>query len=195
MFSGHAAFTAGTVHHREKECAGLSFQPATGGLPAAPGPLESPAVSTSTALEAAVVPPSEAPVVEAFGDRVTFHLTGAQTGGKYTAFVVETPPGSGPPPHWHDREDEWFLVLEGQAEFFKDGTWTPVPAGSAVFAPRGSVHAFRNAGDTMLKQAIHTAPSGFEDFFTRIAEEFHREGGPDMARVVEISAGFGIHYA
>ena len=32
--------------------------------------------------------------------------------------------------------------------------------------------AFRTAGDTVLKQVIHTAPSGFEDFFTRIAEEF-----------------------
>lgn len=152
-------------------------------------------MSAPPALPVAVVLPNEAPVVEAFGDRVTFLLTAAHTGGKCTAFLAETPPGSGPPPHWHDREDEWFLVLEGQAEFFKDGAWTPVPAGSAVFAPRGSVHAFRNAGETMLKQLIHTSPSGFEDFFTSMAEEFHRDGGPDMARVVEISAGFGIHYA
>jgi quercetin dioxygenase-like cupin family protein len=152
-------------------------------------------MSAPPALPVAVVLPSQAPVVEAFGDRVTFLLTAAQTGGKYTSFLTETPPGSGPPPHWHDREDEWFLVLDGQAEFFKDGAWTPVPTGSAVFAPRGSVHAFRNAGDTMLRQLIHTSPSGFEDFFTRMAGEFHRDGGPDMARVVEISAGFGIHFA
>jgi quercetin dioxygenase-like cupin family protein len=142
-----------------------------------------------------VVPPSEATVVEAFGDRVTFHLTGRETGGRVTCFLVETPPGGGPPPHWHDNEDEWFVVLEGQAEFFKDGVWAAVPVGSAVFAPRGSVHAFRNAGQMMLKQLLNTSPSGFETFFTRIAEEFRREGGPDMARVVEISAEHGIHYA
>lgn len=142
----------------------------------------------------AVVPPSGALRIEAFGDRVTFHLTGADTGGKYTCFVVETPPGSGPPPHRHDREDEWFLVLEGRAEFFKDGGWTEVPVGSAVFAPRGSVHAFRNVGDTVLRQVIHTSPSGFEDFFAAMAEEFHRDGGPDMERVVAVSAEFGIHY-
>jgi quercetin dioxygenase-like cupin family protein len=152
-------------------------------------------MSAANASEVAVVPPSAATVVEAFGDRVTFHLTGRETGGKHTSFLVETAPGGGPPPHWHENEDEWFLVLEGQAEFFKDGVWTAVPAGSAVFAPRGSVHAFRNAGKTTLKQVLNTAPSGFETFFARIAEEFHREGGPDMARVVEISAEHGIHYA
>ena len=142
-----------------------------------------------------VVPPSQARILEAFGDRVTFHLTGRDTGGVCTAFLVETAPGGGPPPHWHDHEDEWFLVLEGSAEFFKEGVWTAVPAGTAVFAPRGSVHAFRNAGQTVLRQVIHTSPSGFENFFARIAEEFHREGGPDMERVVAISAEHGIHYA
>lgn len=152
-------------------------------------------MSNAAVPAVAVVPPSEATVVEAFGDRVTFHLTGKESAGKCTGFVVETPPGGGPPPHWHDHEDEWFLVLEGRAEFFKDGVWQAVPEGSAVFAPRGSVHAFRNAGDTTLRQVIHTSPAGFEVFFTRIAEEFHREGGPDMARIVEISAEHGIHYA
>lgn len=152
-------------------------------------------MSESASPSVVVVPPSEATVVEAFGDRVTFHLTGRETGGRVTQFLVETAPGGGPPPHWHENEDEWFLVLEGQAEFFKDGVWTPVAAGSAVFAPRGSVHAFRNAGQTPLKQLLSTSPSGFETFFTRIAEEFRREGGPDMARVVEISAEHGIHYA
>jgi quercetin dioxygenase-like cupin family protein len=152
-------------------------------------------MSDSTAPEVFVVPPSAAPVVEAFGDRVTFHLTGRETGGKYTSFLSETPPGSGPPPHWHDREDEWFLVLEGRAEFFSDGAWAEVPVGTAVYAPRGAVHAFRNAGDTILKLMIHVSPSGFEDFFGRCAAEFHREGGPDMARVVEIAAEHGIHFA
>lgn len=152
-------------------------------------------MSTVQTPRVAVVPPAEASVVEAFGDRVTFHLTGRETGGKYTSFVVETPPGGGPPPHWHDNEDEWFLVLEGQAEFLKDGVWTAVPAGSAVFAPRGSVHSFRNAGDTTLRQVVHTSPSGFETFFVRCAAAFHREGGPDMAEIAAIAAEHGIHFA
>ncbi len=142
-----------------------------------------------------IATPAEAKICDAFGDQATFYLTGERTGGRYTMFLNVTPPGSGPPPHWHDHEDEWFYVLEGRVEFFHDGKWTEVPPGASVFMPRGSVHTFRNVGDTLLKQVIHTAPSGFETFFARVAEEFHRDGGPDVARVVEISAEHGIHYA
>jgi len=152
------------------------------------------AMETTIPLPPSVILPGQGRVVEAFGDRATFILTGEETGGRYTMFVNETAPGCGPPPHRHDAEDEWFHVLEGQAEFFKDGEWTAVPPGSSVFMPRGSVHTFRNAGNTPLKQLIHTSPSGFETFFTRCAVEFHREGGCDMGKVVEISAEHGIYY-
>jgi quercetin dioxygenase-like cupin family protein len=133
-------------------------------------------------------------VMEAFGDRVTFYLTGRDTDGKYTAFLVETPPGGGPPPHVHEQDDEWFHVLEGEVEFLTGGKWTRVEAGSSVFAPRGSLHAFRNVGGTMLRQLIHTAPSGFENFFAAMATEWQAEGGPDMERIVSLSADFGITY-
>lgn len=133
--------------------------------------------------------------VEAFGDKLDFRLTGEDTGGRVAMFYSETQPGGGPPPHWHDREDEWFLVLEGRAEFFLEGVWREVPMGTALFAPRGQVHTFRNAGDVPLKQLIQTSPSGFERFFAECAREFHREGGPDMARIMEISALHGIHFA
>jgi hypothetical protein len=69
------------------------------------------------------------------------------------------------------------------------------PHAKSKFLTAGSVRAFRNAGETTLKQLRQTSPSGFEFLFSRIAEEVHRDGGPDMARVVEISTERGIHYA
>jgi len=182
------------VHYREKECVGLSFQMRSNGLRRTKNPLGRRVMSTSTLIPPAIVPFAEAKTYHAFGDTASFHLTGEQTGGSYTMFVNVTAPGGGPPPHRHDHEDEWFYVVEGRAEFFRDGAWTEVPPGTAVFMPRGSVHAFRNAGDTPLRQIIHTAPSGFETFFSRVAEEFKRDGGPDMERVVAISAEHGISY-
>jgi quercetin dioxygenase-like cupin family protein len=164
-------------------------------LRAPENPLGRRVMSITTPIPPSIVPPAEAKTYQAFGDTASFQLTGEETGGSYTMFVNVTAPGGGPPPHRHEHEDEWFYVVEGRAEFFQDGAWTAVPAGTVVFMPRGSVHAFRNAGDTPLKQIIHTAPSGFETFFARIAEEFHREGGPDMDRVVEISAEHGIFFA
>jgi len=41
---------------------------------------------------------------------------------------------------------------------------------------------------------IHTAPSGFETFFARCAEELAKADPADKARIVEISAEHGIHY-
>jgi quercetin dioxygenase-like cupin family protein len=152
-------------------------------------------MNSPSPLPASVVLPGQGRVVEAFGEHVTFLLTGEQTGGCCTAFLNVTPPGGGPPPHWHEHDDEWFYVLEGRVEFLKQGEWTEVPPGTSVFMPRGMVHSFRNVGDTPLKQLIHTAPSGFETFFTRSAAEFDREGGPDLAAIAEIGAEHGIHFA
>jgi len=142
----------------------------------------------------AFVIPEKARVIDAFGDTATFHLTGAETGGRFAMFTNITQPGGGPPPHRHENEDEWFHVLEGEAEFFSQGEWTSVPVGSSVFMPKGSIHTFRNAGTTPLKMVIHTAPAGFETFFSRCSEEFQKEDGPNMERIMEISAEHGISY-
>lgn len=145
-------------------------------------------------LPSALTLPADAKVLRAFGDEVTVLLSGAQTGGAFAMMQIVTPPGGGPPPHCHQREDEWFYVVEGRAEFWRDGTWTEVPGGSAVFLPRGSHHTFRNAGDGPLRLIVHTAPAGFEVFFERVAEVFHRPGELDMPCILEIAAEHGIEF-
>ncbi len=137
--------------------------------------------------------PGHAAVFHAFGEEISFLLTGAQTGGKLTLFKEVTPPQGGAPFHYHENEDENFFVVEGRASFYQDGEWTEVPAGTAVFMPRGVVHAFKNVGGTPLRQIIQTTPAGIERFFERCADEFARAGGPDMGRIVEIGSEHGIH--
>lgn len=134
------------------------------------------------------------PPVHAFGEEVVFLLTGEQTGGALTQWIETTPPGVGPPPHWHENEDEWFNVLEGRVSFLTDGVWHEVGPGATAFVPKNAVHAFKNVGDAPLRMLITTAPSGFEIFFTRCAAEFANPAGPDMDRILEISAEHGIHF-
>jgi mannose-6-phosphate isomerase-like protein (cupin superfamily) len=145
-------------------------------------------------LAPCIVPPGAGKVLRAFGEEITIHLSGADTGGQFTMWTEITPPGGGPPPHYHLREEEWFFPLDGRVEFFRDNVWTEVPVGSVVFIPRGVVHAFRNPGDKPLRMLLHTAPSGFEIFFARCAEEFAKPGAPNMPRIIEISAEHGIHF-
>ena len=136
--------------------------------------------------------PDQTHVLRAYGDEVTFLLDGKQTDGKFTMFLDITPPGGGPPPHYHKAEDEWWHVLEGTASFFNNGQWTEVPAGGAVYMPKGSIHTFKNNTDKPLKQLIHTAPAGFEVFFAKSAEEFAKPSGPDMNRIMQIAAEHDI---
>lgn len=141
-----------------------------------------------------VLPAGQGEVLHAFGDEFLFLATSAATGGQFTAFVGTTPPGSGPPLHRHEHEDETFYVLEGQASFFADGKWTTAGPGAMVHAPRRSVHTFRNTGTTPLRQLIRTSPSGFEQFIRRCAAEFKRPGGPDFARITAIGLEHGIQF-
>lgn len=105
-----------------------------------------------------------------------------------------TPPGGGPPPHKHDHEDELFYVLEGRASFLAEGKWTDALPGSAAFMPKGSVHTFKNAGDTPLKLVVTVSPSGFEKFVEKCAAEFAKPGAPDMARIMGYADEHGIHF-
>jgi mannose-6-phosphate isomerase-like protein (cupin superfamily) len=38
-------------------------------------------------------------------------------------WIEITPPGGGPPPHYHLNEDETFHVLEGRIAFLLNGEW------------------------------------------------------------------------
>ncbi len=109
-------------------------------------------------------------------------------------WLETTPPGGGPPLHFHINDDETFHVLEGTISFFQNSSWEEVGPGGSAFVPRGQLHTFKNPGDKPARMLLSTSPGGFDVFFSRCAEEFAREGGPDMARVYNIGAEHGIHF-
>jgi uncharacterized cupin superfamily protein len=80
---------------------------------------------------------------------------GGSLSGQVGVIEGELPPGGGfQVPHWHEDLDEVFYVLDGEIEFLLDGHWQRVGAGSTVFVPAGSVHAFRNPGDRPARQLV-----------------------------------------
>lgn len=141
-----------------------------------------------------VVSPSDGQVLRAFGEEVVIHLDGEQTGGRLTLWTEVTPPGGGPPLHFHINDDETFHILEGRVAFYKKGQWHEVGPGGSTFIPRGEVSTFKNVGEKTARMLVSTIPAGFENFFVRSAEEFAKPGGPDDARLKEIAAEHGIHF-
>jgi quercetin dioxygenase-like cupin family protein len=127
------------------------------------------------------------------GGPLTFKVTGAESDGSLTAFENEVPPGQGPPLHTHDAEDEAWYVLEGSLRFRIGDEESNAPAGSFVFVPRGTPHAFRNDAEERARILVLFTPSGMESFFERFAtvppselgpETFVREGEPVGMKVV-----------
>src|SRR5580698_5339820 len=104
-----------------------------------------------------------------FGDSVDVIVDGSMSGGSSAVICQHNLPGDGPPPHMHTREDETFLVLEGDFELLVEGQWESMPRGEPIFAPRGHVHTFRNSGSTTGRLCVFISPAGFEEYLEELS--------------------------
>ena len=126
-----------------------------------------------------------------FGEPVEVLIPGEATGGLSTTLTQTSPPGGGPPPHSHTHEDETFYVLEGEYEFLEDGQWHKAEQGRAVLAKRGSVHTFRNVGNSTGKMLVFLTPAGLEKYL----EEISSLSMPhDAAQLMAISERYGTDF-
>ena len=66
-----------------------------------------------------------------------------QTAGQFTVMEQLMPQGSGPGPHVHPNNDEWFYVMEGALDMQVGELRPHATAGQSVYIPRGTVHAFK----------------------------------------------------
>ena len=104
------------------------------------------------------------------GDRYTFLVTGEESAGAYFAMEASVPPGGGPPPHVHSREDETFYLIEGQIEFLLGDKTVTAGPGDFVNVPRGTVHCFHNIGTKSARMVLTFTPAGIERFFEETLE-------------------------
>jgi hypothetical protein len=66
--------------------------------------------------------------------------------------------------------------------------------GDCVYAPRGSVHAFKNNTDQPTRMFINIAPSGFERFFAEAAQAC-AQPDPDLSHIATIAEKYGLDSA
>lgn len=123
--------------------------------------------STRSAIERR---PGEGRRIGIVGDVYRFLATGVETDGKYATFEATVPPGGGPPPHIHTREEESFLVLEGEMTFQLGDQRFVAEAGTFLNMPAGSLHCFKNESDKTAKLLISLAPAGLEEMFFEVGE-------------------------
>src|SRR5262245_20385213 len=133
------------------------------------------------------------------GDLYTVLASGEDTGGAFALIHGMVPPGGGPPPHIHRREDEAFYVLEGDLAFQADGEAISASAGAWITLPRGSLHTFRNTGTTTAKILIVVTPAGLERFFAEAGQKVaNRSTAPppvtpaDIEKLLAVAPRYGI---
>ena len=112
--------------------------------------------------------PPEGRTVAVVGDVYRFLATGEDTNGLYALWEAVVPPGGGPPPHVHSREEEGFYVLEGEITFTVNGERVVATAGTFANMPVGTPHSFKNESDRPAKMLISVAPAGLERMFFEV---------------------------
>jgi quercetin dioxygenase-like cupin family protein len=132
------------------------------------------------------------------GDTMTFKATGEGTGGSLVLLEIVTAPGGGPPPHIHTREEEFWYVLDGTFEIRIGDELYAVGPGGFAYAPRGTVHNFRNTAETPSRILVGFTPSGMEGFFRESGRPATDDGPAppvdedEIARTMAAAPKYGV---
>jgi quercetin dioxygenase-like cupin family protein len=104
-----------------------------------------------------------------FGDSLWESLVPSEvTAGKLSVFLTTMPEGFSPPRHIHTREDEVFLVLDGEVCFDVDGQLGIAGPGASVYMPRGVPHTFRIQSPVARVLGV-ISPGDFEQLFRTLS--------------------------
>jgi quercetin dioxygenase-like cupin family protein len=93
---------------------------------------------------------------------------------------VVLPKDQGPPPHDHPW-DEAYFVIAGTVRFL------------IVYAPGGTLHSFKGAGDEPARVLVFDAPAAAEGFFRDVDREVKAFPG-DLAKLPEIGLRHQLHF-
>ena len=133
-----------------------------------------------------VRPEDEKKTLYGTGDAYTFLATGDDTDSAYSFVEALVPPGGGPPPHIHAREEEGFYVLEGELVFRAGGRQVIATPGTFLHAPRGVAHHFKNESNASARMVFFFVPAGIEAMFEKMAA--------DPGNFIAIGKEYGVEF-
>lgn len=119
-------------------------------------------------------------------------VSGEQTGGRFAIIEARERQGAESPRHVHSREDEFIYVLDGCLAFHEHGSRRECRAGSWLYLPRGSEHAFTvESGEARL--LVLLTPAGLEACLSDPSQAGVLDSEPQAAeRLVALAAVYGV---
>ena len=143
--------------------------------------------------------PTEGRTIAVVGDVYRFLATGDDTHGTYSTWEAIVPPGGGPPPHVHSREEEGFYILEGEITLQASDQKVVASSGMFVNMPIGMPHSFKNESSKAATMLIMIAPAGLENMFFEVgvplAEESTSAVPPaqeEITKLLQVAPKYGI---
>ena len=133
---------------------------------------------------------------------VKFLLSSEDTNNALSIIEVHALAGTEPPRHVHDKEDEVFVIKEGEVTFFVGENMIKSYPGDVVFAPRGVAHHFKIDTPSSKILGIIT-PGGFDRFFWKqsvpysAGEPIPPVGPPSQSAIdaiIKLSNEFGVRF-
>ena len=130
--------------------------------------------------------------IEVHGGWLSFLAVGEQTGGAYALIETANSPSTGVPLHVHEREDETWIVLEGEYTFqVGDETFLAHP-GDYIFGARNVAHAYANRSAALARALIMVTPAGFEGFW-RESASLQRTASAETRKA--LGQKYGVRFA
>jgi mannose-6-phosphate isomerase-like protein (cupin superfamily) len=123
-----------------------------------------------------VLLPGEGRKIDLGTFEMSVKATDVDTGGAFSLLEASEPPGFSTSLHIHHKTAESFYVLSGEYLMFLDGHKVLCPAGSFVYVPIGTPHAFKVGDMPSRKLNLFTPPAAMVDFFDERASA--RKAGP-----------------
>jgi quercetin dioxygenase-like cupin family protein len=105
-----------------------------------------------------VVARGDGRVLQVMEDRQLVKLSAKDTGGAFTLIEQSIAPGAAIPMHYHEREDETFIVTEGEILFEAGDASRVAKPGDVVFAPRRVPHRWHERRPRRREGAPHGHP-------------------------------------
>ncbi len=129
-----------------------------------------------TAAKPLVVDPAGGEAIWFLGTLAIIRVSGEDTGGRYALFEVLLPKDAAPPFHSHPQ-DETFIVLDGEIDFWIGDDRSRCTAGSLAFAPAGTPHSFLVRSDVARALTLST-PAGIEQMVRQLGTPAEHRGLP-----------------
>ena len=136
--------------------------------------------------------PGEGQKITANGIEVFLKAKAQQTNGQWSMIEYVLPPSlPGPPPHFHNKTQEMFYILDGTLQFVVDGKIINAPSGTLIVVPEGLVHTFKNLSGDYVRFQVWFSPGGLEQYFIDVQELIQNEPvwpPSDMSKLVALMA-------